>query len=196
MFDPIKLAFHTKDAVSRGKTRRYYRFRPSRFYGGIATADCLGCMLRCKFCWSWKKLAHPARHGRFYSPEQVANKLTSIAGRRGFTQVRISGSEPTIAEEHLLDVLNWVPRDFLFILETNGILIGFEEGFAKELARFPNLHVRVSLKGTTHEEFSSLTGAEPSAFEWQLKALENLSKREVSCNPSVMISFSPPENSV
>jgi uncharacterized Fe-S cluster-containing radical SAM superfamily protein len=196
MIDPIKLASHTKNVISKGKKRRYYRFRPSRFYGGIATADCLGCILRCVFCWSWKKLAHPGKHGRFYSPEQVANRLTSIAKRRNFPQVRISGSEPTIAEEHLLDVLDWVPRDLLFILETNGILIGYEEGYAKELARFPNLHVRVSLKGTTNEEFSRLTGADSSGFQWQLKALENLAKEGVSCNPSVMISFSSPENVV
>lgn len=194
MFDPIKLASLTKTVIAEGMKRRYYRFRPPRFYGGIATADCLGCILRCVFCWSWKRLAHPGKHGSLYSPEEVADRLMSIAKRKNFTQVRISGSEPTIAGEHLLEVLHRVHRDYLFILETNGILIGYEEWYAKELSRFPHLHVRVSLKGTTEEEFSRLTDAHALGFQLQLKALENLSKEGVSCNPSVMISFSLPEN--
>nr|HID60059.1 hypothetical protein [Desulfobacterales bacterium] len=109
-------------------------------------------------------------------------------------QVRISRSEPTIAAEHLLKVLGLVPENFLFILETNGILIGMRKGMPRVCPDLPALHVRVSLKGTTKVVFSRLTGADPAEFELQLKALENLIKEGVSCHPPVMISCSTPKN--
>lgn len=104
-FDPLEKAKLAAQVVCRGDHRKYYRFRPAKFYGGIATADCLGCCLRCLFCWSWPKVIAPGRYGKFYSPAQVAGKLTHIALKKGFHQLRISGNEPTIARDHLIKVL-------------------------------------------------------------------------------------------
>ncbi|MEW6326032.1 MAG: radical SAM protein [Thermodesulfobacteriota bacterium] len=194
MYDPVKRAEEVAAIVSRGVLRKYYRFRPARFYGGIATADCVGCSLRCIFCWSWREVIRPDLYGRFYSPEEVAGKLTAIAREKGFLKVRISGNEPTISRGHLLNVLERIPGDILFILETNGILIGHDETYALDLARFENLYVRLSLKGTTEEEFSRLTGAEAVGFVLQLRALDYLYQAGVRVQPAVMVSFSPPEN--
>ncbi len=83
---------------------------------------------------------------------------------------------------------------YLFILETNGILIGSDPSYAKDLARFERLHVRVSLKGTNEEEFAMLTGATPDGFKLQLQSLKNLLDAGVSCHPAVMLSFSPKES--
>jgi len=190
MYDPLQRADDVARVVCQGQRRKYYRFRPARFYGGIATADCVGCCLGCYFCWSWHQITRPGAFGRFYSPEQVAKKLLSICRRKGFWQVRISGNEPTIAREHLLEVLRRIPEEVHFILETNGILIGHDPGYAEALAPFANLHVRVSLKGSTEEEFSRLTGALPAGFALQEKALEHLAAAGVSAHPAVMISFS------
>jgi len=41
MDDPIKRAEELARVVTKGDLRKYYRFRPARFYGGIATADCV-----------------------------------------------------------------------------------------------------------------------------------------------------------
>lgn len=194
MFDPVELSEITRNIVCKNNKRKYYRFRASRFYGGIATADCVGCCLRCVFCWAWNVVAKPQEHGRFYSPEEVARKLIAIAEKKKFRQLRISGNEPTICREHLIRVLELIPEKYLFILETNGILIGSDVTYAEELARFPNLYVRVSLKGTNEEEFSGLTGAIPEGFKMQLKALEYLSKYKVNVHPSCMVSFSTDEN--
>jgi uncharacterized Fe-S cluster-containing radical SAM superfamily protein len=194
MYDPIKRANETAKIVGRGDERKYTRFRPARFYGGIATADCVGCCLQCIFCWSYESATRPGNLGEFYAPEEVARRLTDIARKKDFRQVRISGSESTISKEHLLGVLDVIPNDIRFILETNGILIGHDEDYATELARYRNLHARVSLKGTNEEEFSRLTGAEPSGFGLQLKALENLVRAGVSAHAAVMVSFSPPES--
>jgi uncharacterized Fe-S cluster-containing radical SAM superfamily protein len=193
-YDPGKRAEEVAIVVCIDDLRKYHRFRPARFYGGIATADCVGCCLRCLFCWSWLGVVTPERHGRFYSPKEVAGNLIGIARKKHFRQVRISGNEPTIARKHLLKVLELIPKDILFILETNGILIGYDKTYAADLARHENIYVRISLKGCNEEEFSTLTGAEPIGFAMQLQALENLARLGVKVRPAVMASFSPLEN--
>lgn len=193
-YDPVKRAEETAIIVCRGDMRRYYRFRPARFYGGIATADCVGCCLRCLFCWSWHQVVRSEQYGQFYSPREVAGRIMSIVQKNKFRRVRISGNEPTLAREHLLKVLELIPKDLLFILETNGILIGNDRTYADDLAAFGNVHVRVSIKGCTGEEFTALTGAEAKGFDLQIKALENLHLADVSANPAVMVSFSSKES--
>jgi len=179
--------------VVRGEMKKYYRFRGGRWYGGIATADCCGCPLRCVFCWGAEPRDNARRCGEFYTPEQVFKRLTGIAGRRGYTMLRISGNEPTLGREHLFRVLELVDRTgYLFILETSGVLIDTE--YAERLSEFENVHVRVSLKGASEEEFSTLTGAKPEGFQLQLNALRNLVDNGVSCHASVMSSFSTREN--
>jgi uncharacterized Fe-S cluster-containing radical SAM superfamily protein len=192
MYDPVELAEGIAEVVTRGDRRKYYRFRRARFYGGIATADCVGCCLRCAFCWAWKRVVDPEGSGSFYSPEQVAHRITAIARKNRLTLARLSGNEPTLARQHLLAVLRGLPEDIHFVLETNGILIGHDANFASDLAGLPRLHVRVSLKGSCPEEFSRLTGAIPAAFDLQLKALYHLVGAGASCHAAVMASFSSP----
>ena len=193
LVDSLVLAEKLGKVISSGEKRKYYRFRPAPFYGGIATADCVGCCLKCLFCWSWNIIVQPEHVGRFYSPQEVARNLLSIVRKKGFQQVRISGNEPTLHRFHLLKVLQSIPREIHFILETNGILIGHDPSYAKDLSRFPNLYVRVSLKGACPEDFSRLTGTRPEGFGLQLKALENLLSEGVDCFPAVMANFSSPE---
>jgi len=193
MYDPIELAEKIGKIIESGEQRKYYRFRPAPFYGGIATADCVGCCLKCLFCWSWHIIVQPERVGQFYSPEEVVRNLLSIARKKGFHQIRISGNEPTLHRSHLLGVLRFIPKEIHFILETNGILIGQDASYAKELSQFPNLYVRVSLKGACPQDFARLTGAKQKGFDIQLKALENLVKEGVHCFPAVMANFSSQE---
>ena len=193
LIDPLVLAERVREIVGSEEKRRYYRFHPAPFYGGIATADCVGCCLKCLFCWSWHIIVQPERIGRFYSPEEVVRNLLSIVSKKGFHQVRISGNEPTLHRSHLLQVLQLIPKEIHFILETNGILIGHDPFFAKDLSRFPNLYVRVSLKGACPEDFARLTGTNPEGFTLQLKALENLLEEGVDCFPAVMANFSSQE---
>ncbi len=190
MLDPIALAEKLKEVIGSGEKRKYYRFRPAPYYGGIATADCVGCCLRCLFCWSWHIIVQPEKTGRFYSPEEVARNLISIARKKGFQRIRISGNEPTLHRSHLLKILQLIPQEIQFVLETNGILIGHDPSYSQDLSRFNNLSVRVSLKGACPENFSRLTGAKPEGFDLQLKALESLVEAGVDCFPAVMANFS------
>lgn len=181
MYDPIELSKRTESIVIDGNMKKYYRFRPTGFYGGIATADTVGCNLRCKFCWSSNSVWNAKNAGKFYSPEDVANMLHDIAHRKGYRQLRVSGGEPTIGQKHLIALLENINPEFLFILETNGILLGADRKYVEELSKFKNLHVRVCLKGCNPEEFSMLTGAK-KGFEYQIKALEHLRDKQMSFN--------------
>ena len=144
-YDPLKLGEEIEKTVTRENKRKYYRFRGTKFYGGIATADCVGCNLSCHFCWSKKPRKNPEEVGGFYTPEEVKEKLTGIAAENGYDQVRISGNEPTIGREHLITLLKKLEGSNLkFVLETNGILIGNDPSYAEALTRFEKLHVRIS----------------------------------------------------
>jgi len=190
MYDAVEKARAAARIVCQGASRKYHRFRAARFYGGIATADCVGCCLGCVFCWSAREVAHPERYGRLCTPAEVADRLVAIARKKRYEQVRISGNEPTICREHLLQVLERIPSDLRFILETNGILIGADASYARDLARFANLVVRVSLKGASEAEFARLTGARPEDFRLPLAALAHLDRAGVAVHPAVMVSFS------
>jgi uncharacterized Fe-S cluster-containing radical SAM superfamily protein len=133
--------------------------------------------------------------GSFYTPRKVADSLVTLARKCKIDLLRISGGEPTIGKQHLVEVLeNLKDKGYRFILETNGILIAHDEEYAENLAKYNFIHVRVSLKGCNREEFASLTGAKPEGFALQLKALKKLVDAKVSCHPSVMASFSPKKN--
>jgi uncharacterized Fe-S cluster-containing radical SAM superfamily protein len=200
-YDPVKRHLSLERLLTKlnGEVvaRKYWRFRPDRWYGGVATADCVGCGLACKFCWVKSDiLSNPAEAGSFHKPRDVALKLKSIAASKGYRQARVSGGEPTIARRHLIQLLreldSFQPLDF--ILETNGILIGHSRDYARELSEFSFLHVRVSLKGCDEAEFRNLTGASPIGFKLQIDALRNLVDEGVSCHPAVMRSFSSSES--
>jgi uncharacterized Fe-S cluster-containing radical SAM superfamily protein len=190
MYNPLDLADQIEKIVIKNDMRKYYRFRGGRWYGGIATADCVGCILKCVFCWS-RERDKPSRVGKFYSPHEVFNKLDLIARKKGYRQMRISGNEPTLGRKHLLEVLELVDAaGYIFILETSGVLIGADKSYAQDLSTFKNLRVRVSLKGSNEDDFSRLTGAVPEAFELQLNALKHCLDAGVVVHPAVMRSFS------
>jgi len=196
LYDPVTRHEAIEKLVVRdtehSQWKKYWRFRFDRWYGGIVTADAVGCGLVCKYCWvSDAVMFQPANVGKFYSSDVVAKILVKMAKKRNLKQLRVSGGEPAIGKRHLLQLLdNLEGQGLLFILETNGILIGNDLQYAEELSKYRFLHVRVSLKGCNEKEFAMLTGAKPEGFTLQLKALENLLLAGVRCHPAVMTSFS------
>jgi len=178
MYDPLKLSKRVYKVVSRTKNgmeeRLYFRFRKDRWYGGIASADVIGCNLVCRFCWAWYFHDNPQR-GRWHDPFRAAEKLIYMADKYKLRFIRLTGAEPTITRKHLIDVIEYVTdHGYKFILETNGILLGAYADYAEELAKYSKLIVRVSFKGVTPDEFQYLTGAKRDAWYLQLSALENL----------------------
>ena len=191
-YDPIALAAATEKVVVDGSQRKYVQLgRTLRFYGGTTSATEVGCNLRCKFCFSDKPVWKPKQTGRFYTPQQVFDGLATNARKYGHTSISASASEGTLGRQHLHELLELVDEsEFVYILETNGMTLGDDKEFAESLAKYKNLHVRVSIKGCNEDEFHRLTGARASAYELPFKALQHLIDAGVSCNACVSVSFS------
>ena len=169
----------------RGDSRRYYRFRYAKFYGGIATADAVGCNLLCAYCWNYSRNLEPSSAGAFYSPGEVATRLKAIAEKRDCDQYRISGSEPILGTgsmAHLVDVIRRI--DGSFIIETNGLMLGYDTSLIDALSPLP-IHVRLCIKAHSGLDFEKITGARAEYFSNQIKAAENL--RHAGINHSIAV---------
>ena len=187
-FDPLWLARETEHIACSGDRRKYTAFYATGVYAGIATGYVVGCCLRCFFCWSGFERDFPEFFGRFYGPEEAMKRILAAARRYGVDKARISGGEPTLCREHLLNLLEaFQETDLrLFILETNGILLGADRSYVRALSRFERIHVRVSLKAGTPEGFTARTGAKPDAFELPFRAIEALLNEGVSFHVAAM----------
>jgi uncharacterized Fe-S cluster-containing radical SAM superfamily protein len=191
-FDPIKRSLDVENVVMRGDSRRYYRFRYAKFYGGIATADAVGCNLLCAYCWNYSRNLEPSKAGAFYCPAEVASRLRAIAQNRGCDQYRISGAEPILGTRsmaHLADVIGRI--DGSFIVETNGLMLGYDKSLVAALSPLP-VHVRLCIKAHSSLDFERITGARAEYFQYQIKAAENLRDAGISHSIAVMSPFVDP----
>lgn len=186
-FDPFELVEMTNRITSRGSSRKYTDFYKVGVYGGIATGYLVGCCLRCPFCWvDWSR-DFPEKHGTFYSPQQVFNRLINIARRKRVDKLRISGGEPTLNREHLIHLLDFLdPTGYLFILETNGLLLGHDRSYSEALAKYQNLYIRVSIKAGNAWDFERRTGALGDFFEIPYKAVKYLMELQTDMRVACM----------
>jgi uncharacterized Fe-S cluster-containing radical SAM superfamily protein len=157
-FDPLQLAEATQRLVCRASdaARKYTEVYVVGVYGGIATAYAAGCPLRCIFCWVDDSREYPEHRGRFYTPRALVAALEAAAQPKGIRKARISGAEPSLCKQHLLQVLSLTdasPAFDAFILETNGILFGADPDYVRRVAEFEKVYIRVSLKAGTPEGF-------------------------------------------
>lgn len=186
-FDPLDLARITQQICGEGESRKYTDFYCTGVYGGISTGHLVGCCLRCVFCWVDLSRESPHLHGEMYSAEEVFHRLLTNAQQAGVHKLRISGGEPTLGREHLLALLRLTAStDYLFVLETNGLLLGADHEYVEELREFPNVYVRVSLKAGTPEGFEKRTGARGDFHNLPYKAIEHLKNCGVSFHVAAM----------
>lgn len=191
-FDPLKRSEEVENLVTSGDKRLYYRFRPAPYYGGIATADAVGCSFLCVYCWNYNRNLYPERFKEFYTPQQVADKLLHIAYKKSFRLFRISGAEPILGEKtftHLIEVLRLINQskpDSSFILETNGFYLGYRVDILEKFQEFSNLGVRICLKGVDKESFEQTTGAKKDFYRFPLIALRELEGLGIRAWPALM----------
>ncbi len=201
----MELAKETERIVTRegpeGLERKYTDFYSVPVYRGIATGYAAGCCLRCVYCWANWSRDFPDKLGTFYSPKQVASNLFKAA-QEGIVyskkwrklipkidKLRLSGCEPTLGKEHLLSVLKFVKEAEypLFILETNGLILGHDKEYVKRLAEFrKKLYVRVSIKAATPEGFTQRTGAIGKYYELPFNALTSLLDEGIDARAAAM----------
>ena len=191
-FEPIQRSLQVERVVTKGNLRRYYRFRPAPYYGGIATADTVGCNLLCAYCWNYARNLNPDNFGRYYSPSQVGKRLLGIARRKNFQYIRLTGAEPILGKVsfiHFIQILDSVlsqKTDLIFILETNGLILGFQKELAFNLRGFRNLSIRIAIKAWDEESFTQITGADKEFFIYPLLALKNLRELNLDAWSAVM----------
>jgi uncharacterized Fe-S cluster-containing radical SAM superfamily protein len=193
-FDPIKRAEASESLVMKDDKRRYYRFRAAPYYGGIATADAVGCSFLCAYCWNYGRNLNPSHFGAFFSSENVASNLLSIAGKKGLHLYRITGSEPILGGasfQHLLNVLQILFREdphSIFILETNGFILGLKKEWVNNL-KFQNIQIRISIKGANLGSFEKISGAKKKFFYHPFIALKELEDKGIKAWTAVMMDF-------
>lgn len=198
-FNPIKRAQEIEAQVMQGLKRKYHRFRAAPYYGGIATADAVGCCFLCAYCWSYFRILEPQRHGKFYSPEAVVDNLLKIVEKKRFKLVRITGCEPILGERslaHLEEVIRrtmGMNRDLTFILETNGLLLGYYPQFIGRI-NIPHLNVRVAIKGWDPLSFQHITGADKDYFDYPLIGLKKMRDMGLEAWPAIMFDVFGREN--
>ncbi len=192
-FDPIERAEFFEKVVMKDSKRRYYRFRFAPYYGGIVTADTLGCCFLCAYCWNYFKNLNPKNFGEFYSPEEVSRIMTEIASKKKCIKFRISGAEPILGKNsfhHLLKILELIKEnfnEFEFIIETNGLILGYYPELIKELRPYKKfIFVRVSLKGWDEYSFEKISGASGDYFAYTIEALKKLRDNDIIAWPAVM----------
>ena len=186
-FDTLSLAQQTQKLVCRGSERKYTDFYCVGVYGGISTGYLVGCNLRCAFCWvDWSR-DFPQRRGKFYSPRQAFDYLKKNARKSRIKKWRISGGEPTLCPEHLLQLLHLADQeDCLFILESNGLLIGQDKEYARQLSQFKNAYLRISLKAGSAEGFQQRTGSIGKFFELPFRAISYLIEYDANFHVACM----------
>ena len=193
-FDPVQRSRDVEQIVMKGHKRRYYRFRFAKFYGGIVTADAVGCNLLCAYCWNYSRNLNPARFGDYYSPSEVAGKLMELAESHDCYQFRISGAEPILGKVtavHLADIIKRL--DGNFIIETNGVMLGADPSLVEILEALPDIHVRLCIKAHGGFDFEKITGAKAEGLDYQLRAAEELRKAGISHTIAVMQPFVDPD---
>lgn len=197
-FDPLERGAMVESVVMKGNARMYYRFRHARFYGGICTADAVGCCLLCDWgsqgkCWNFAKNQHPeSATGVFCSPEEVAAKLIAIAEKHDCWNFRISGCEPFLgaaSTAHSLAVMRLLKKASsatTIVIESNAVWLGAHPGILDELRKAAgnDVRLRISLKGENEEQSQRLTGAK-GAFALQVAAIQAAADRRIHCRVAV-----------
>ncbi len=189
-FDQLELAREARRHVCRESdaARKYTSFYVAGVYGGIATAYALGCSLRCIFCWSDSRDHQIGKRVSFYSPSEVFEELWETARKKGVRKARISGAEPTLCKEHMLQLLPLVEEsDFeSFMLETNGTIFGTDPSYVQEVAKYDKVHIRVGLKAGSPAGYQRRTGALGTGYELPFQAIKHLLEARASFHVAAM----------
>jgi uncharacterized radical SAM superfamily Fe-S cluster-containing enzyme len=138
---------------------------------------CDACNLRCPVCYAD---SGPERQS-YRSLKQVEFMLDAVVGNEGQPDiVQISGGEPTLHPDffEILEMAKRKPIKHL-MLNTNGLRIANEDGFAERLAGYmPGFEIYLQFDSFDPQALIELRGADLSPI--RQKALEKLNRLGVS----------------
>jgi 7,8-dihydro-6-hydroxymethylpterin dimethyltransferase len=135
------------------------------------------CNLTCPTCYA---MSSP-HYGRHRTVEEIEQMLDIIVANEGEPDVvQISGGEPTIHPDFftILDIAKTKPIKHLMV-NTNGIRIANDPGFAEELANYmPDFEIYLQFDSFRPEVLKTLRGKDLT--ETRFKAIEKLNELNLS----------------
>lgn len=135
------------------------------------------CNLECPICYAASGPSRPV----YRSVEHVERMLDAVVGNEGRPDVvQISGGEPTLHPDffRILDLAKQRPIQHLMV-NTNGIRVAREAGFAERLAEYmPGFEVYLQFDSFEASALKELRGADLTGIRMQ--AIENLNRAGVS----------------
>lgn len=181
--------------INKDDQRLCHKIRTSKYYGGIATVDVVGCYLDCAFCWvpEFKRYSEliekNIKNFKFYDPIETSEILIKLAEKNNLKSVRLSGGEPTLNKEHLIKTIELTTKKGLnFILETNGLYL--DQNYIKELHKFrDNIYIYFSIKGINPKSFEIITQCNSELWYYQMKSLKRLVDSEFTIGINFMSDF-------
>lgn len=132
------------------------------------------CNLHCRFCFADSNSCEKADP----TLEEIKHMYESILKTSGICNIQLSGGEPTVRKD-LPDIIK-MGKDlgFQFIqINTNGIRIGEDESFVKQLKAAGLSSIFLQFDGTKDEINRKLRGEE--LLEIKIKAIENCKKYRI-----------------
>ena len=149
-----------------------------REYSKVFTIQLSGCDFDCNYCYVPKQIniANPEL-GKYFSAKEIVSHFLSAKenSKEPMNVIRISGGNPTIIPEIIVDVYNEIKKQnldvYLWIdsnLSTPKYLEKSKEKL-KNILNQKNVGVVGCFKGVCKEDFSLLTGAESEYYQKQFE---------------------------
>ena len=132
------------------------------------------CNLYCSFCFA------SAKDKIFYEPslKEIEFYFNRIKEQSGICNIQLSGGEPTIRDD-LKDIIKiGKEKGFEFIqINTNGIRIGQDEGYLKELSEAGISSVYLQFDGTKDDIYEKIRGRK--LFKEKIDAINSCAKYNI-----------------
>jgi uncharacterized Fe-S cluster-containing radical SAM superfamily protein len=181
--------------INQGNKRLCHKVRTARYYDGVATIDVVGCYLDCCFCWvpEFKRFPEEVenriKNFKYMSPLETSQILIDVARENALKSVRLSGGEPTLNPQHLIETVRLTTEaGFNFVFETNGLLL--DEEIVKNLAKYQKkMLVYFGLKGSSPDMFYRMTERDPKYWRNALNGLKLLIENDFTIGINVMTDF-------
>ena len=149
----------------------------------VFTMQVGGCNYACNYCFVPRELnSGDEKHGRFFSAEEIIDNFFEVREKSETPMniVRISGGECLLVPEIVIAVYDEMmkrsPESYLWI-DTNLSTLEIIKEHRVELERVlkqKNVGIVGCFKGTTKEDFSTITGAEERFYKEQFETAKLL----------------------
>lgn len=139
----------------------------------------------------------------FYSPEQVIEILASNEKRKKIDEIAmfdgvkpkkskykyldVGYAEISLGRDHLLGLCRAASKTgYIFVVETNGFMVGYESDYAAALAEYKDsILVRVGVKAASPEMYKKVIGVS-NAGEYVFKGIQYLVEAGLDVNVAMM----------